>query len=101
MQIPNSPPDPHLIFEVISAAVAVGWLIVGLLIKSSLGGIKLAQQKDKAELVANQNDVKEHLTSNNSNTQRDLAVHIAQCDTRFIAVGQTLQRIDSKLDKIT
>lgn len=115
--------DSHLIFDIISACVTVGWLIVGLLIKNQLGDIKLHQEENKAELVRQQQDVKDDLgdkhtelvkTQNeiltdfnkkHAENKQDLAVHIVEDRGSFATLTQaqsamtvTLARIEGKLN---
>lgn len=108
---PDATFDTHLVFDLISAGVTVGWLIVGLLIKAKLGDISLAQSNDKADLLKNQNEVKEQLISQqakvkeelvleNSTTRQAIAVHTAEDEGRFRVHEQRLDGTDKKLDSI-
>jgi hypothetical protein len=93
----NNPADSHLVFEIISAGVSVGFFVVGLLIKQSLSDIKLAQADDKAELLAHQVQVKDALTRDQWENKQALAVHVARDEEQFEGIGRTLRRIDGKL----
>jgi hypothetical protein len=92
--------DTHLIFDIVSAAVTVGWLIVGLAIKNSLADIKLTQAQDKADLVEKQTEIKEDLNEKHAENTQTLAVHLAEDTQQFSAISRTLARMDNKLDKV-
>lgn len=93
--------DTHLVFDIILALVSVGWLIIGLLIKSALGDIRLAQASDKAELIEHQHEIKEELNRKHAENTQSIAVHQAEDTQRFDAISRTLTRMDAKLDKIS
>lgn len=108
--------DTHTIFDVVTSAVTLGWLIIGLLIKSSLKGISVDQEKNKAELLANQTKLKEDLMVHQAKTKEeliaadnslkiDMAVHKKEDDGRFDLVAsnmsqlkETMARIENKLN---
>jgi uncharacterized membrane-anchored protein YhcB (DUF1043 family) len=115
--------DSHTVFDIISAGVTIGWLIVGLLIKNSLGEIKLHQEENKAELIRQQQEVKDDLSAKHTElvskqndiltdfnqkhaeNKQDLAVHIAEDRGSFATItsaqqinATTLARIEGKLN---
>ena len=107
-----TPFDSHLVFDIISAGVTIGWLVVGLLIKNNLKDIQLTQEKNKAELLEHQNQVAEDLNEKHAAlmtgqhalqtdfdrkhaaNQQGLAVHQAQDDGKFDGIKQNL--VESK-----
>jgi hypothetical protein len=109
--------DSHFIFDIISSAVTVGWIVVGLLIRASLGDIRLSQKQDKADLIANQtevkeelndkhakllesqNQMKEELNAKHAQNQEEIRVHSASDAQQFGAINSALFRIEAKQDK--
>ena len=109
--------DSHFIFDIISSAVTVGWIVVGLLIKASLGDIRLSQQQDKEDLIANQTAMKDELTekhgeliraqysmkeemnAKHAENKQQIAVHTADDAGEFQSIKGTLERIEKKQDR--
>lgn len=97
--------------KIIHIAMAVGALAaawVGQQIKVKLGEIRLEQSESKAELLAQQNEVKEDLNKKHQENTQAIAVHNASDELKFDAIKQnqsemrdTLRGIDAKLDSIT
>lgn len=92
--------SPQMVFNIITSAATVGWVIVGLMIKSSLGEIRLNQANDKADLVESQNEMKEQLNQKHAENVTAVAVHVAEDRQQFASIARTLNRIDDKLDRI-
>ena len=110
-EVQATPFDSHLVFDIISAGVTIGWLVVGLLIKNNLKDIQLTQEKNKAELLEHQNQVAEDLNEKHAAlmtgqhalqtdfdrkhaaNQQGLAVHQAQDDGKFDGIKQSLVEI--------
>lgn len=109
--------DSHFIFDIISSVVTVGWIVVGLLIRASLGDIRLSQKNDKADLIENQtamkdelnekhaqlldrqNEMKEELNAKHAQNQEEIRVHSASDAQQFGAINSSLFRIEAKQDK--
>ena len=92
--------DTHLIFDIFTGIVTVGWLIVGLLIKNSLAEIKVSQIRDKQDLIDNQVKVKEELFKQQTTTAMTIEVHMAQDEEKFKSIDRALNKIEVKLDKL-
>ncbi len=85
--------------------VHIGVTVAGLLVSCLLAYIGLMikneMQKTKTDLLAHQIEVRDDLSSRNSDLDKQLAVHVAEDEQRFTGIGRTLERIDTKLDKLT
>jgi hypothetical protein len=101
-----------LILDVTVGIASLGWLIVGLKITAVLGQIRLAQLKDRTDLLAHQSEVKEALTAEQTKIKESLVaeatktatrldVHTAEDIQKFDALGHSLTKIDTKLDGLT
>jgi hypothetical protein len=65
---------------------------VGLLIKASLGDIKLEQSDAKAALLANQTEIKEDLTRKHSENTKAIEVHAKEDEGHFREIAASLTR---------
>ena len=97
----------HIIIDVVTPIFILASVYVGLMIRVSLGEIRLTQEASKAELLAHQNEVKDDLTRHNAELKADgaelrqeIAVHVARDEEKFDAISRTLTRMDGKLDKL-
>jgi hypothetical protein len=105
------PFDLHLFLELGTALATVFVFVTGLMIKA-------AQAKNREELLAQQQKVKDDLLEKHQellggqtslrvdfdakhaeNTQA-IAVHSASDDAKFTGISRTLKRIDGKLDQM-
>lgn len=78
--------DAHLtIAEVLSGLGTVSWLLIGLLIRNSLSGIKLTQAQDKQELLENQQRVKEELVSSQTRIKEELVANQSRVKEELVA----------------
>lgn len=84
--------DSHNFAEIFMGAISLAAFIINLI-------IRVHQQKDKAELVANQVAVKEELKGALVDTQNQLDVHEARDDEKFTALGRTLTRIEAAVTR--
>ena len=91
----------HLLIESLTGLVMLGGFVIGLMIKSSLGEIKLAQANNNATLLSAQVGMKEDLAEKHHQNTQGLAVHIAEDRQRFDSIGSTLAKMDLKLDRLT
>lgn len=89
--------DPHLFFDILSLVgiFAASW--AGVAINGLLSDIKVTLATVKAELVANQTEIKEDLTEKHSENVKNLAVHQARDEEMFRTVNMTLSRIEAKV----
>ena len=54
-----------------------------------------------AALLASQNAMRMDMDAKHAENRQGLAVHVREDDIRFDGISRTLQRIDTKLDKIS
>lgn len=101
----------HLAIELISALATAFVFVVSLMIKN-------AQAKNREELLAQQNKVKDDLLEKHSElvegqtnlrtdfdakhaeNQQQIAVHVGEDKQQFSSIGRTLRSIDSKIDQL-
>jgi hypothetical protein len=89
--------DPRLIFDifsVISSLGVLGCFVVGLMIRNALSDIRVAQERDKAEM-------KLDFQAKHAENREGLRVHIAEDMQQFTGIGRTLTRMEGKLDTLT
>ena len=92
--------DPHFVFDVVAGIATVGSTIVGLLIKNALSQIAITQERDKAELLAKQIEVKDELNDKHQENREQFKAHEAMDLEKFTGIGRTLDRIDRSLEQL-
>jgi hypothetical protein len=73
---------------------------IGTKIKDAVKDVRLEQMTVKAELLRQQNEMRNAIDVRHSETRERLAVHIAEDEARFDGISRTLLRIDGKLDEL-
>jgi hypothetical protein len=98
MQLSLDAADKWIHIGMAAGALAAAW--VATQIKVKLGELKLGQAESKAELLAQQNEVKDDLNEKHRENTQAIAVHQASDEQKFDAFGKALTRIENKLDRI-
>ena len=86
----------HILFDIISPIVIVAWVVVGLMIKSSLLSLHERIGRDKTDLVKNQVEVKEALVSSQNKLGTALEVHVAKDELIQSQILEQLKEIKNK-----
>lgn len=88
----------HQVFEIISglAIVAASW--IGLLINAKVSEIREAQLQKELRDVAATAAMRADLTAHNEKIATDLRVHEERDRGEFIALKETLARIEKRLE---
>lgn len=77
--------------------LAGGW--VGLKIQEGVAGVRSEQAKIKEELVKNQNEARSDMEAKHAENKQAIAVHAASDEQQFRSIGESLKRIESKVDR--
>ena len=90
----------HAILEVGTPAVLCLIGYVGMLIKTSLGDIKLEQAAAKADLLKGQTEVKEEFEKKHAENTKAIEVHTAEDKGHFREISAALQRGEEAFRRI-
>jgi hypothetical protein len=82
----------------LAAMALVGW--ISLKIKDAVADVRDEQSRVKAELIGNQHKLSEDFNTKHAENKQNLAVHVARDEEQFKAIGETLDRIESKVDEV-
>jgi len=75
---------------------AVAW--IGLKIQNAVAGVRQEQGRVKEELVANQNEMRSDMDEKHAENKQAIAVHTASDEQQFKSIGDSLVRIERKVD---
>lgn len=90
----------HTILEIGTPTVLCLLAYIGLLIRASLGEIKLSQAEAKAELIENQTQIKAELDHKHAENTQTIAVHSASDEGHFREIAAALQRGEEAFRRI-
>ena len=90
----------HAILEVGTPAVLCLIGYVGMLIKTSLGDIKLEQAAAKADLLKGQTEMKEEFDEKHAENTKAIEVHTAEDKGHFREISAALQRGEEAFRRI-
>ena len=76
--------------------LAGGW--VSLKIQQAVAGMRKEQSVVKEELVASQTALQTDMNAKHAENKQAIAVHVASDDRQFDSIGESLKRIEAKVD---